>query len=173
MRSGCDRPATTRLSYDAEQLAVWLDELTLDPAPVQEVCDFHAERLTAPRGWTVSDRRAPRPTNDVLPSGRAPATVATVPTIAPPSEDAPVPAAAPADAPVGEPPPEPQVDADASPAAAPARAGRRRRRAETEVDAGDAPVPTGSLLSRAFRSAGPQHSVLTQGQPADGPESQD
>jgi hypothetical protein len=49
------------MSFDSDVLEVWLDELTADPEPVQEVCEFHAERLTAPRGWTVSDRRAPRP----------------------------------------------------------------------------------------------------------------
>ena len=152
MRSGCDRPATSRLSYDADQLAVWLDELTPDPAPVQEVCDFHAERLTAPRGWTVSDRRAPRASSDVLPSGRPSATVATTPMVAPP------------DAPPSEPLTEPAVQQDAPP---PAPASRRRRRAETDRDADDAPAPSGSLLSRAFRAAGPQHSVLTQGPSSD------
>ncbi len=71
------------MTYDSEVLEVWLDELAPEPGPVQEVCDFHAGRLTAPRDWTVSDRRAPRPTDELLPSGRPPATVAAVPSPAP------------------------------------------------------------------------------------------
>jgi hypothetical protein len=113
------------MSYDADALEVWLDELTLDPEPVQEVCEFHAERLTAPRGWSVSDRRAPRRSDEMLPSGRPPATVATVP--AQPVVTASSPSA---------PAPPPPVPADPPPAAPP-------------VDA-----PEGSLLARAFRSTG-------------------
>ena len=114
------------MSFDSEVLEVWLDELTPDPEPVQEVCEFHAERLTAPRGWTVSDRRTPRPADEVLPSGRPPATVATA---AQPVATTPV-ASAPAP-PAVEPPP---VDVPEPVAAASA--------------------PEGSLLARAFRSTG-------------------
>ncbi|MFM7069075.1 MAG: DUF3499 family protein [Actinomycetes bacterium] len=133
MRPGCDRPATTRLSYDADVLAVWLDELNDAPEPVQEVCDFHADRLTAPRGWTIEDRRSPRPTEDLLPSGRPPARVATVPATAP----------------------------------AP-RSGRRKRAATASAeDVREADAPAGSLLARALRTTGRQHSVLTQDDDAD------
>ena len=113
------------MSFDSDVLEVWLDELTLDPEPVQEVCEFHAERLTAPRGWTVSDRRTPRPADEVLPSGRLPATVATAhqPVVTAPAVSSPVP---PAEPPPAE-APEPELAASA---------------------------PEGSLLARAFRSTG-------------------
>ena len=114
------------MSFDSEVLEVWLDELTTDPEPVQEVCEFHAERLTAPRGWTVSDRRTPRPADEVLPSGRPPATVAAAPQ---PVATAPV-ASAPA-------PSTPEPQAEGVPEPVPA-----------------ASAPEGSLLARAFRSTG-------------------
>lgn len=154
MRSGCDRPATTRLAYDAGRLEVWLDELAGEPGPVQEVCDFHADRLTAPRGWSVEDRRAPRPDRSVLPSGRPSSTVATVPAAPSPGFDTGSSGAGPS-----------QVLDDPA-TATPSTAGRRRRRSSdaTPVEPGTQP---GSLLSRAFRASGPQHSVLTQDEPDD------
>lgn len=85
MRPGCGRPASTRLAYDPDLLEAWLDELAAEPGPVQEVCDFHADRLTAPRGWTVSDRRQPKASSESLPSGRPPSTVAATPPTAPQS----------------------------------------------------------------------------------------
>lgn len=129
MRPGCDRPAAARLSFDSDVLEVWLDEVTADPEPVQEVCEFHAERLTAPRGWTVSDRRAPRPADEVLPSGRPPATVATTPqpVATAPVVSAPAPPVEPMEAPLPTDLPEPAAAVSA---------------------------PEGSLLARAFRSTG-------------------
>jgi len=116
------------MSFNSDVLEVWLDELTTDPEPVQEVCEFHAERLTAPRGWTVSDRRAPRPADEVLPSGRPPATVATThqPVATTPVVSAPAPLVEPVDEPLTD-PAEPVVAVNA---------------------------PEGSLLARAFRSTG-------------------
>ena len=127
------------MSFDSDVLEVWLDELTADPEPVQEVCEFHAGRLTAPRGWTVSDRRDPRPATEVLPSGRPPATVAAAPQ---PVATAPV-ASAPAP-PVAEPLP------DDLPGSTPA-----------------ASAPEGSLLARAFRSTGRRSDAPDDAAPAD------
>lgn len=59
MRPGCDRPAAARLTYDPVACELWLDQLRGSGAPVQELCEFHVARLTVPRGWTVTDRRAP------------------------------------------------------------------------------------------------------------------
>lgn len=117
------------MSFDSDVLEVWLDELTPDPEPVQEVCGFHAERLTAPRGWTVSDRRTPRPADEVLPSGRPPATVAPMPhpVATTPVVSAPAPPVEPVDAPQPTDLPEPAAAVNA---------------------------PEGSLLARAFRSTG-------------------
>lgn len=57
MRPGCDRPAAARLTYDTEAAAVWLDPPIEDGQPAQQVCGIHAGTLTAPLGWTVTDRR--------------------------------------------------------------------------------------------------------------------
>jgi len=39
---------------------VWLDDLASERDPhAYDLCGRHAERLTAPRGWQVRDRRAP------------------------------------------------------------------------------------------------------------------
>jgi len=127
------------MSFDSDVLEVWLDELTLDPEPVQEVCEFHAERLTAPRGWTVSDRRAPRPADEVLPSGRPPATVATAqqPVVTSPVASSPAPATT---EPLQPDLPEPAPAASA---------------------------PEGSLLARAFRSTGRRSDSPDDSNPAD------
>ncbi len=61
MRPGCDRPAAARLSYDTISCQVWLDQMPERLGPVQEICQFHAERLTVPRGWTLCDRRVDEP----------------------------------------------------------------------------------------------------------------
>jgi len=125
-------------------LEVWLDELTADPEPVQEVCEFHAERLTAPRGWTVSDRRAPRPADEVLPSGRPPATVAGAPQ---PVATAPV-----VSAPV---------------ASAPAPSATDTLQADPPEPATVVSAPEGSLLARAFRSAGRRSDSADESTPTD------
>lgn len=57
MRPGCDRLAAARLTYDTESAAVWLDRPAEDSEPSQQVCSVHAATLTAPLGWTVTDRR--------------------------------------------------------------------------------------------------------------------
>jgi len=61
MRPGCDRPAAARLSYDTISCQVWLDQVPERLGPVQEICQFHAERLTVPRGWMLCDRRVDAP----------------------------------------------------------------------------------------------------------------
>ena len=58
MRPGCDRPAVARLSYDPITCSVWLDDVAERAGRSQEICALHAERLTVPRGWGLSDRRA-------------------------------------------------------------------------------------------------------------------
>ena len=57
MRPGCDRPAAARLAFDPIALQLWVDPLGPRSAPVQELCEFHIERLTIPRGWSATDRR--------------------------------------------------------------------------------------------------------------------
>lgn len=47
------------LTYQYAHAQVWLDELTVERDPhAYDLCDRHADRLTAPQGWQVRDRRA-------------------------------------------------------------------------------------------------------------------
>lgn len=164
MRPGCDRPAVARLAYDAVQCRLWLEALPQHAAPVQELCAFHVERLTVPRGWTVIDRREPEEL--VEPGPRSEVAGPPVEPMAPPVEPVapPVePAAASVEpaAPPVEPAAAPEVAAPSvEPAAAVAspvpqeRPTRRRK-------------PAGPLLERAFALTSEQRSVLTQGDDAD------
>ncbi len=61
MRPGCDHDAATRLTYDPIGCEVWLDDLAERVGRHQEICSMHAERLTVPRGWSLSDRRSSEP----------------------------------------------------------------------------------------------------------------
>lgn len=48
------------LTYQYSMAQVWLDELSAERDPhAYDLCDRHAERLTAPQGWQVRDRREP------------------------------------------------------------------------------------------------------------------
>jgi hypothetical protein len=59
-RTGCSEPATATLTYQYAHAQVWLDGLTGDRDPhAYDLCDRHADRLTAPQGWQVRDRRRP------------------------------------------------------------------------------------------------------------------
>lgn len=78
MRPGCDRDAATRLTYDPIGCEVWLDDLAERVGRHQEICALHAERLTVPRGWSLSDRRSAEPpmfvtaTTEVAPAAPEP-----------------------------------------------------------------------------------------------------
>lgn len=55
----CGAPATSVMSYNYGDCAVWLDDLTtaVIPGAGYPVCARHADRLTPPLGWTLTDRR--------------------------------------------------------------------------------------------------------------------
>jgi Protein of unknown function (DUF3499) len=59
-RPTCSAEATVTLSYGYAERNVWLDRLTAvdDPAN-HDLCEGHADRVTAPQGWVLHDRRAP------------------------------------------------------------------------------------------------------------------
>jgi hypothetical protein len=60
---GCSEPATVTLSYHYAHAQVWLDPLHDQRDPhAYDLCERHAGRLTAPRGWHVRDRRGAVPT---------------------------------------------------------------------------------------------------------------
>lgn len=67
MRPGCDQDAAARLTYDPVGCEVWLDDLAERVGRHQEICALHAERLTVPRGWLLSDRRSDQPSMFVAP----------------------------------------------------------------------------------------------------------
>ena len=57
-RPGCSEAASVTLTYRYAHSQVWLDELSVDRDPhAYDLCRRHAERLTAPQGWQVRDRR--------------------------------------------------------------------------------------------------------------------
>lgn len=138
MRPGCDRPAEARLSFDAVTCRVWLDAMPERLGPTQEICELHAGRLTVPRGWMLCDRR----------EGAADA--ATDPVLAPHAAEPAVtrPAAT--------------RPAAVEPAVAEPAATEDPDVAPDVDDVPDELNPSSPLLARAFRSAGPQRSVLTQ-----------
>lgn len=176
MRPGCDRDAATRLTYDPIGCEVWLDDLAERVGRHQEICALHAERLTVPRGWSLSDRRSAEPPMFVTTSAEA-------------APAAPEPrrrrrrrrddaagdtaaqtlelfetlrqelAAVPAD-PEPEPEPEPVVAVEPEPEPEP-----EQPEPEPDLPSDELPAAlraTSPLLSRAFAATGHQRSVLTQ-----------
>jgi hypothetical protein len=57
-RPGCGASATAVLTFQYSTRTVWLlDQGEPDPAAIA-LCTRHADRLSAPRGWTAHDNRA-------------------------------------------------------------------------------------------------------------------
>lgn len=57
-RTGCSERAAVTLTYQYSHAQVWLDDLTAERDPhAYDLCDRHADRLTAPQGWQIRDRR--------------------------------------------------------------------------------------------------------------------
>ncbi len=190
VRPGCDRPARARLAYDTVTCQVWLDQLPDRSGRAQEICDLHAERLTVPRGWMLSDRRADAPAlfvaDVVVP---AEAVTADAPRrrrarraepddtrnlfdeIAADLSEAPIEVVVAPHLVVVDPDDEP-VDAPAAvdepesvePAAVEPAAVEEPLAAEPDEPDDELPSlqATSPLLARAFRQTGPQRSVLTQ-----------
>jgi hypothetical protein len=172
MRPGCDREVAARLTFDPVGCAVWLDPPVAGDEPVQQVCSIHAATLTVPVGWTVTDRRFDAASSDAAAPRRLPEPVAPSEPVEPPE----------AVAPVAEAPSEPVEPSVAPPTpvepAVVERSTPEQPIAERPAGArtGDAPPAVvvrrrrddrrPSLLDRALRSSGPQHSVLTHQQDA-------
>ena len=102
MRPGCDRPAAARVAFDPVALQLWLDPLARRSAPVQELCEFHVERLTVPRGWSATDRR-PGVVADVVPGSPGLSVVDAAPSSTPVPESE------------AEPEPEPEPESESEP----------------------------------------------------------
>ena len=95
-RTQCSAPAAARVAFDALTCFVWIDPFEADgPLDVSArgagaLCARHADRLVAPRGWAVQDRRgrdlqlwSERPATDldlIATSARTARTSRTAPT---------------------------------------------------------------------------------------------
>jgi hypothetical protein len=143
MRPGCDRRATACLTYDADRSEVWLQDPRADDEPAQVVCSLHAESLTVPLGWTVTDRRS-----------ASLEVVDPLPTQEPASQAAPEPEPEPVPELELEPESDRGAELDGGPE--PVAGGATLRRPKPKKN---------SLLDRAFEWTGPQHSVLTTRSP--------
>ena len=62
-RPGCSAPAGVAYGMDPDRLLVWLDTVPDGAPPLRAgvVCRRHADAMVVPRGWTLDDRREPRP----------------------------------------------------------------------------------------------------------------
>ncbi len=197
MRPGCDRPAAARVAFDPVALQLWLDPLARRSAPVQELCEFHVERLTVPRGWSATDRRpgvvstaalslAPEPERvlDVEPEPEPVPVVDVEPEsmVLPEPEPVPEPEPEPESMVRPEPEPEPVLDVEPEPMVHPdpepiAASAVPSRSTERSADSSAQPRrrrrnAAPSLLSRAFELTGHQESILTSPS-ADGDEASD
>ncbi len=58
----CGAPAAIFMSFDYAERSVWLEDLgTQFGEPGHFLCVDHADRLTPPMGWTLTDRRSVTP----------------------------------------------------------------------------------------------------------------
>ncbi len=179
MRPGCDRPAAARVAFDPVALQLWLDPLARRSAPVQELCEFHVERLTVPRGWSATDRRPGVVSTAALSLAPEPERVLDV---EPEPEPVPVVDVEPESMVRPEPEPEPVLDVEPEPMVHPdpepiAASAVPSRSTERSADSSAQPRrrrrnAAPSLLSRAFELTGHQESILTSPS-ADGDEASD
>lgn len=50
------------MSFDYQERMVWLEDIGSDSTgPGHSLCVDHADRLTPPLGWTLTDRRSATP----------------------------------------------------------------------------------------------------------------
>jgi len=83
MRPGCDRPVAAQLTVDPSALAVWIDRAGDGGGMAQQVCVEHAATLTAPLGWSITDRRLHEPLPTSQPADLSDESAACAPDLAP------------------------------------------------------------------------------------------
>ena len=67
-RNGCGRTAVATLSYNYAQRSVWIEHVSVEGHPsTYDLCADHADHLSVPRGWDLTDSRA-RPLFDAAAS---------------------------------------------------------------------------------------------------------
>lgn len=72
-RPGCSQPADAIYGMSAATLSVWLEPYDEEiAARVGVLCRHHADAMVVPRGWTLEDRRDPKP--QLFRTAHAPAT---------------------------------------------------------------------------------------------------
>jgi hypothetical protein len=58
-RSGCGQAAIATLSYNYAQRSVWIEHASAEGHPATyDLCCDHANQLSVPRGWDLTDVRA-------------------------------------------------------------------------------------------------------------------
>ena len=57
----CAAPPTSLMGYDYDQREVWIDDLANDESRgvTYRLCEGHADRMTPPVGWVLTDLRRP------------------------------------------------------------------------------------------------------------------
>ncbi len=57
----CGAPAGIKMGFAYEARIVWLEDITqpVIPGLGYPMCESHADRVTAPVGWSLVDRRRP------------------------------------------------------------------------------------------------------------------
>ena len=57
-RTACSAKPTVTLSFQYNRAVVWIDDLLDEEDPHSyDLCPKHGERVTAPTGWHLEDRR--------------------------------------------------------------------------------------------------------------------
>ncbi|MGI9579337.1 MAG: DUF3499 family protein [Microthrixaceae bacterium] len=174
MRPGCDRRASAWVTYDANSSAVWLQDPRDDDEPAQLVCSLHAESLTVPLGWSVTDRRSlaghnwvqePLDVGETATEQQMPESPTALD--GSPPERSKTPHAEELDSQPTPAPPKPAPAEPTAPAApvVPAASAEGDQDANADDDSTRRKPRKNSLLDRAFEWTGPQHSVLTTDTP--------
>lgn len=58
-RNGCGHVAIATLSYNYAQRSVWIEHASTEGHPsTYDLCSDHAEQLSVPLGWDLTDVRA-------------------------------------------------------------------------------------------------------------------
>jgi hypothetical protein len=58
VRTGCSASAVATLTFNYSQRTVWLVHRSDEPDPSSyDLCADHAERLSVPMGWALTDQR--------------------------------------------------------------------------------------------------------------------
>lgn len=57
-RTGCAGSAAATLSFNYQQRTVWIERRSDEPHPsTYDLCADHAERISVPVGWSLTDCR--------------------------------------------------------------------------------------------------------------------